>query len=147
MIKGKFTYKRKKQLFTLLLVLLAILAYKRVLKKSYIQTKNYFLTKNEVKDNGNDDDKLTNLNKAKAHKVEIIHVNAPHFSSENDYLMVSNMFTFKGNYNSLIKMINQIEKEFKTSKLNSLLFYKKKNFRSKKNELYLQVLFQNFKKD
>lgn len=171
----KLTYKRKKQALIVLLVLLTILGYKRIGSKTINQAKIY-LSKNDKKGNLDIDKSLSTYQyrvneleellgkedfdeffiqhqilefitkKANENKVELVSIQPSHFYEENEYLMVTNHFVMKGEYNKLIKTIFDIETKFKTSKMNSLSFYVKKNYSKKKNELLVKLLFQNFKK-
>lgn len=77
--------------------------------------------------------------------VEITNLEQAHIFKDKEYMLVTNFFTLKGNYNSLIKIIYKVENEFKKSKLNSVRFYKKRNHILKKEELYVELFFQNFK--
>lgn len=177
MKRVNFTYRKKKQLLIVLLVLLVFLSYKRIIKNSFRQIVNY---NSKTSDNFEEEDintaihslkqKIKKLDdvlgeedfdqnfiqqdileflsvKANNNKIDIVKVDAPHFFYENDYLMVSNTFTIKGNYNALAKTVKEIESEFKKSKLNSVSYYKKKNYSRKKEELYVRLFFQNFKKN
>jgi hypothetical protein len=175
MTESKLTYKVKKQLFILLLGLLGALAYQRILKNSYIQTINYVsITSSKISQEQLDQsvlklkEKIKQLEdilgeenfdenflqqeilvflseKVKENNVEVTNLEKPHLYKENDYLLLTNVFILKGSYNSLIKVIYETEKEFKKSKLNSISFYKKKNYSLKKEELYVELIFQNFK--
>lgn len=170
------TYKRKKELFLILLLLLLLLSYKKVFRNTFNQILNYTskdLITNKI---SNIDGSLEELNqkvkildallgedsfnenfiqheileflskKAKINKVEVVLLDVPHYYKEKDYLLVSNAFTLKGDYNHLIKTVHEVEKELKKAKLNSVNFYKKKNYSTRKDELFVKLLFQNFKR-
>ncbi|WP_428741580.1 hypothetical protein [Tenacibaculum sp.] len=171
----KFTYKVKKKLLFLFTLLLVIVIYQRVLKRTYHETSNYFfhssknINQERIKDSilslkdkveqieealGEDDfdenfiqqEILEFLsNKSKENVVEITNLKKTHIVKEKEYTLVTTFFTLKGSYNSLIKIMYEVEREFKKSKLNSVGFYKKKNHSLKREELHAELLFQNFK--
>ncbi|PQJ76535.1 hypothetical protein [Polaribacter glomeratus] len=77
--------------------------------------------------------------------VEIISFNEPHTFEENNTILKTYSFEIKGEFSSLIKLMNTLERQ-QLGKLISVDFEKKRNYRKNKEELignfYLQKLEQ-----
>jgi len=77
--------------------------------------------------------------------VEIISFHEPHIFEENNTILKTYSFEIKGEFSSLIKLMNTLERQ-QLGKLISVDFEKKKNYRRNKEELignfYLQKLAQ-----
>ncbi len=171
----KFTYKTKKRILYILIILLSLLVYKKILKRVYNETSRYFTYSSKRVNQVGLNDSILVLNErvkrleevlgeenfdenfiqqkilqflsksCERNGVEVTNLEQSHVFKSDEYMLVTNFFTLKGNYNSLIKTIYKVENEFKKSKLNSVNFYKKRNHILKKEELYVELFFQNFK--
>lgn len=171
------TNEQKKVLAIVFIVLLSLLFYKKIIRASYDEVSKYITNVNTQNNDVNINSKIETATKkiiaidkvigsdnfnqntiqqdileflsyeAKKNKVTIVLVASPHRIQINDYIIITNNFTLKGNYNSLMKVIHHAEKNFKESKLNSLDIYIKKKYNSRnRKELYAELIFQNFKK-
>lgn len=58
----------------------------------------------------------------------------------------TNKVQLKGKYEDLLKLMYTIEKEFTASKIVSANFFSKKNYRTNRTELFLELYFQNYGK-
>lgn len=175
-MNAQFTYKTKKLLLIVVLILFTILGYKRIIANSARQITNYFNEKSLIIDEKELDAKIVDL-KIKVEQIdkilgkvnfnehfiqyeildyvtantgkfdiEVVKLLPTHIFNENGYLIVSNEVVLKGEYNDLIRAIYQIEKEIKISKISGVKFFKKKNHRTNRMELFSRLIFQNFKK-
>ncbi len=171
----KINYKEKRILIILILVLLFFATYKKLYKntfktvKTYKQLKNknldsvqlksnIVILKKDLKDINSILGNSTNDNLIQQHilnfatkqedslKVNIVSLGKQHLYKTNDIRIYSNFLELEGSYNTILKTIYTFENNFLNSKINSVHFYTKKNYTSKKQKLYAKILFQNFKK-
>lgn len=172
----EFTYKNKKIIVILVLVLLVVLGHKKIIRNTYNQIQNYYKQKSSILNENELERKIIEVNtkivemdkmlgkvnfnenfiqheildyvslKAGEKNIEVVELNPAHLYQEDRCLIVSNSITLKGEYNKLIALIYQIEQELKSSKISSVHFFKKKNFLSNKSELFVRLIFQNYKK-
>ncbi len=68
----------------------------------------------------------------------------PHIVFKNDLTIKTYIFTLEGSYNSIIKLIHQLEQQTKYGEIISLHFEKKKNFKTGRNYLQAKVLLKSF---
>lgn len=68
-----------------------------------------------------------------------------HQYKQQDYLTETCKITVEGGFIKLLKLANDIERNFSYGKVSSLNFYLQKNFSTKKNELLLEIYVQNIK--
>ncbi len=66
---------------------------------------------------------------------------------EEPYLIKTVILELSGDYPSLLKSLNEIEKEQIKFKLNSAKYYKARNIRTRRDELILSLYFQTLIKD
>tara|TARA_R110001606_G_scaffold342855_1_gene491418 strand:- start:1023 stop:1538 length:516 start_codon:yes stop_codon:yes gene_type:complete len=78
---------------------------------------------------------------AKKNKLQIIAFNEPHVFNTNVTGLHTYSFEVKGNFNSLLKMVNHLE-NLQLGELISIKFEKKKNYRSNTNYLTCKVFLQ-----
>ncbi|CAM1359167.1 hypothetical protein [Tenacibaculum xiamenense] len=177
MMEDKFTYKQKKIGVFVLFFLVLLLGYKRVIKNTISEGNRYLKNKNIKKNEEgirqsilsvqneiyNLDNYLGEENfkehmiqqeilefitsKESRNNIMVTDIKPTHSYFVGNYSIISNSFTLKGTYNSLIDLIYQIEKDFRKSKLNNVKFFKKRNYKLKNEELFVELLFQNFKHD
>lgn len=85
------------------------------------------------------------LRENKEGNFDIFQIDPIHFFIENENLLISNSVFLKGDYCSLINIINKIELAYNKSKLCSVNFF----ISTQKNvkELQAHLIFQNFKKN
>ncbi|WP_435261214.1 hypothetical protein [Tenacibaculum sp. nBUS_03] len=175
MMKDRFTYHQKKIGVFVLFVFVLMLGYKKMFKNTINEVGRYFKNTAIKKNEKGIRQSILNIQKeiyhlddylgegdfqehliqqeilevitSKANKNEIIvtDIKPTHRYLENNYSIISNTFTLRGSYNSLVNIINQIERNFRKSKLNNVRFYKKKNFKLRREELFVELVFQNFK--
>ena len=79
-------------------------------------------------------------------KVSIVDVAKIHESTNKDFLIYTNQLTLKGNYQDLLEVIASFETDFDYSRLVSIAFEKKKNYKNKINILNANLIFQNYEK-
>ena len=174
MMEDRFTYKQKKIGIFILFVLVLMLGYKRVIKNTIRETSRYLKNKtikkneeeirksilqiqNEIHnlDNYLGEERVKEpliqqeilefiTSKTYSDKITVTYIKPTHSYFVGNYSIISNSFTIKGSYNSLISLIYQIERDFKKSKLNNAKFFTQRNYKFKKEELFVELLFQNF---
>lgn len=71
---------------------------------------------------------------SKFESIEIIAFDAPHLFIENNTKLMTYSFEIKGNFRSLLKLINTIERE-RLGEIKSVNFEKKRNYRNNKKKL------------
>ena len=79
-------------------------------------------------------------------KVSIVDVAKIHESTNKDFLVYTNQLTLKGGYQNLLEVIASFETDFEYSRLVSIAFDKKKNYKNKKSVLNANLIFQNYEK-
>ncbi|SRX75253.1 hypothetical protein [Aequorivita antarctica] len=74
-------------------------------------------------------------------KIENLHV------SNDDYFTIySNVILLQGDFNGLLKTIYEFEKDFEYARIASMVFHTERNAKTSKNELYNEIIFQNYEK-
>jgi hypothetical protein len=68
-----------------------------------------------------------------------------HQFKQQDYLTETCKVTVEGSFIRLLRLANDIERNFSYGKVSSLNFYLQKNFSTKKNELLMEIYVQNIK--
>ncbi|MCD9610967.1 hypothetical protein [Tenacibaculum maritimum] len=159
----------------MLFILLGLLVYQRIIRSAYGEVKNYLskVTKERSQKQLEGDiietvkriqqlDKILGERKfdenfmqqeileflseeSRKNEIEITALKKTHFYKNKNYMLVTNVYTLKGGYNSLIELLYNIEVKFSKSKLNKVRFYTKKDYQLKENKLYIDLFFQNFK--
>lgn len=78
--------------------------------------------------------------------VSVVNITDSHIHTGTAFTIFTNKIVLKGSYDTLLETIYTIEKEFKASKIVSTKLYSKKNYRTNKTELLLELYFQNYGK-
>jgi len=78
--------------------------------------------------------------------VDIIGVDRIHHYELSQFNIHTNQITVAGDYKNLIRILDQIEKNFEISKVANVHFFTKINYRLNRKELFLKILFQNYEK-
>lgn len=78
--------------------------------------------------------------------VNIVNLEEVHFASGNGFNIYTNQLVLEGEFNNLIKVVYAFEKEFSLSKVVSISFNKEKNYNSRREELKVNIMFQNYEK-
>ena len=66
--------------------------------------------------------------------------------SFGNFNIYSNKISIKGGFNELIKTIYAFETEFNFARIATMKFYVLKNRKTRKKELYNDIIFQNYEK-
>lgn len=77
--------------------------------------------------------------------IQIVNFNAPHLFSKNNTITETLTFEARGDYHTLLKLINYIEQE-QLGKLLSTHFKKKKNYRTNRQYLTVVIYLQKISK-
>ena len=80
------------------------------------------------------------------HKCKIVELKPPYIHTDDNFIVNTNNLVVKGSYNNLAKLIYDFEKDFNLAKLVSINYYKKKNYKTKKTSLFVELIFQNYEK-
>ncbi|TGV01063.1 hypothetical protein [Flavivirga rizhaonensis] len=78
--------------------------------------------------------------------LNIVSIEDVHIYRDEEFLIYSNQIELEGSYEALIKLLYEIEKNFKDSRVVSSEFYSKKNYRTNKQTLFLKIILQNYEK-
>ena len=81
---------------------------------------------------------------AESKSLKVIDFIEPHSLVQNDITVKTYQFTLEGDYNSIISLIHQMEQNTKYGEIINLNFQKKKNYRTGRYFLQLQVLLKSF---
>lgn len=88
---------------------------------------------------------LKNINEySNANNLKIVSFFEPHVVVQNDLTIKSYQFSIEGDYNSIIKLIYKIEQETKFGEIENVFFEKKKNFKTGKDYLQVQILLKSY---
>lgn len=79
-------------------------------------------------------------------KTELTEVAAMHSYSDAYFEQYSNKITLNGSFNELLAAIYAFERDFEASRINHVSMYTKKNFKTRKDELYTDLLFQHYER-
>jgi len=79
-------------------------------------------------------------------KVNLISMEDVHLFSNEEFLIYTNQLELEGTYENLMKLLYEVEKKFKSSKVVSNTMYSKKNYRTNTTKLYLKIILQNYEK-
>ncbi|TCI85585.1 hypothetical protein [Tenacibaculum sp. M341] len=147
-IKNTFNYKNQ---------------YKKLLKEkdllnnaeskiNFLQRKNRHIdsiltSKNISIENSFQQTILQNITRFSASEnIQIVNFNAPHLYTNNNTITETLTFEARGDYHTLLKLINFIEQE-QLGKLLSTHFEKKKNYRTNRNYLTVIIYLQKISKN
>jgi len=78
--------------------------------------------------------------------VNVFGMEEIHIAESKGFNIMTNQLILEGNYNSLIEIIYEFEKEFEFSTIVSIAFLKEKEYQTRKNKLRVKVIFQNYEK-
>ncbi|WP_452223483.1 hypothetical protein [Lacinutrix chionoecetis] len=78
--------------------------------------------------------------------VSVINIEEVHSAIDNDFNIYSNQLTLEGAFEDLLETVYSFEKEFVYSRLVNVSFFKKKDFKTRKEKLYSKIIFQNYEK-
>ncbi|PWH84586.1 hypothetical protein DIS18_05350 [Algibacter marinivivus] len=81
---------------------------------------------------------------ANKNNLKVISFLEPHKIAKNNLVIKTYGFILEGDYNSINKLIYQLEQQTKFGEIINLHFEKKKNFRTGKNYLQASVLLKSF---
>ncbi len=168
------TYKRKFFLTILGFVLLLMAAYKKTYKHTFTARKalnevrqklnnteasanNLIALKNDIKSldrliGGHSlnpihvQQKLLDFMAKKNLKVDIVSIENAHVFTDKEFLIYSNRIELEGSYEELVKLLYETEKKFSGSRVVSAKFYSKKNYKTRKQTLFLKIILQNYEK-
>jgi len=166
------TYREKLMLSIAGFLFLSILAYKQSIKGTLViykeceRLESELSMQNEIEDQinfyqnalqnqnmfagiKNTDDRL--LQKVlldeiaaycKGKPIELSNYKVPHLYGEEKFSVNTQIFTVKGDYQSLLKLIYYLERNFDLSRISSVSFYRQKDRKTGKNNLYATIYLQ-----
>ena len=171
---NNLTYKQKFLATLLGFVLLFMASYKKTLKHTLTAKKqlhnveaklldinssysDIYALKNEVKvldniiggytlDPGQVQQKILDFITKKNSDTNVVSIEDVHLYNNKEFLVYTNQIELEGSYDSLIKMLYEIEKKLKDSKVVSSEMYSKKEYRTNTTKLFLKIILQNYEK-
>lgn len=78
--------------------------------------------------------------------INIVTIDDVHLYTDYEFLVYTNQIEFQGTYENLIHLLYDIEKNFKNSSVVSAKFHSKQNYVTKKRNLFLKIILQNYEK-
>ncbi|MEO1032271.1 MAG: hypothetical protein AAFX55_12740 [Bacteroidota bacterium] len=79
--------------------------------------------------------------------INIHDIEDTHVFSDDEFTIYTNVLQIEGDYNTLLKLLYTIEKDFLASKVVSSEFYTEKNYRTTSKKLFLKLILQNYEKN
>ena len=79
--------------------------------------------------------------------INIHNIDDTHIFIDDEFKIYTNVLQIEGDYNSLLKLLYSIEKDFTASKVVSSEFYTEKNYRTNSKTLFLKLILQNYEKN
>ncbi len=79
-------------------------------------------------------------------KVKISNIDTEHQYADTNFMIYTNRVTVEGDYNNLIRLLYDLELKFNSSRIINAKFFKKKNYKLRKEQLFLELTFQNYEK-
>ena len=168
------SYKKKFYAIIGISILLGFAAYKRSFKLTIETYKDYKATLEKQKKINNSnyginnlDDEITYLDhllgkgdmEAELVQQEILNfatnstlnikvesLSEIHEAQAGQFNVHSNQLIVKGSFENLLRLIYDYEKYFNHSRVINTRFFKKKNYKTKRESLYAKILFQNYEK-
>lgn len=80
-------------------------------------------------------------------KANIVGIKDVHKYRNDEFTIYTNQIEIQGSYNDLLNLLYMCEKNFKDSRILSAKFYTKKNYTTRKEKLYLNIILQNYEKN
>ncbi|WP_435578731.1 hypothetical protein [Gilvibacter sp.] len=168
----KYSYKQKFTALVVLAVLMIALAYKRSFGTAIASGSAYFSDKAKLENSAliqsqrqallqrNADldaqighqqmdavlvqNALVDFMATQPGSTELTTVAPMHTYSDDYFTRHSNNIIINGSFNELIRTIYAYESEFSLSQIRHISMYRKKNFKTRKHELFTALLFQHY---
>jgi len=167
-------YKKKFYALIAIALVLSLAAYKRSFKGTIESVRYYYQAKKNIDQNQNIEEELLFLkaeNKVLDQSIgkeinnpeivqnrilsfinnsdidlTIARIEPTHRASDPYFNTYSNQITLKGSYEHISKMIFAFEEDFEYARIATTQFYVKRDPRTRKKELYNDIIFQNYEK-
>jgi len=172
---NNITYKKKFFILILIGVILSITAYKRSFSlaiNSFQESKTLSERLNYINAASNDigtldkeiqflnnligedniepelvQQEILNFITSNNKRVAVINIEEVHTANDNGFTIYSNQLTLQGAFKDLLEATYSFEKEFVYSRLVNVTFFRKKDFKTRREKLYSKIIFQNYEKD
>lgn len=79
--------------------------------------------------------------------VTIVQLEEVHSATDDSFNIYTNQLILEGAYNDLINVIYSFEKESTISRITSIKFYTKKDYKQHQKKLFVTLIFQNYEKN
>jgi hypothetical protein len=76
-------------------------------------------------------------------KLKVERFVEPYIGEQNGYRVETILIEVQGNFKSLLSLLHHLETDFKGGRISSVAFQKKKNYKKRKDELFLEIYVQN----
>jgi hypothetical protein len=81
------------------------------------------------------------------HNISVYNYPESHISDNNKFVVETNRIVLKSNFKRLLKLVHFLEGKAEFGKIISLHFYTEENRKTKKKNLFLELIIQNIKTD
>jgi hypothetical protein len=170
----KYTYKQKFYALIILFIMLLLASYKKTFKHVFSAQNELSLIEERITESNVSDQDLYVLNSQLTDldlfirgqnaepqlvqheildfitrsnfKVDVVNIENVHLFKDTDFMIYTNQLEVEGDYIDLMKLLYSIENKFESSRVVSLAFYVKKDFRNKRKRLILKLILQNYEK-
>ena len=83
----------------------------------------------------------------RSYDIKVTSFDPMHKAKDPYFTVYTNSLTLQGNINDLLKTIHDLETQFELSRIAHVNIYVKKNYKTRKNELFSQLLFRQYEKN
>lgn len=80
-------------------------------------------------------------------ETNVVSIEDVHLFLDSEFKIYSNQIIVEGTFNKLVRLLYDIEKEYKESRIVSTRLYSKKNYQTNTTKLYLKIILQNYEKN
>lgn len=80
-----------------------------------------------------------------SYHLKIIDFKEPHSISEKGILTASYIFSLEGSFNGCLALLNKVENNPSLGSIKHLNFTKKRNYKTNVDQLFVEVILQNYK--
>ncbi len=80
-------------------------------------------------------------------ETNVVSIEDVHLYLDSEFKIYSNQIIVEGTFNNLVRLLYDIEKQYKESRIVSTRLYSKKNYQTNTTKLYLKIILQNYEKN
>ncbi len=172
---SRLTYKQQFYALIVLALLLCFIAYSRSFGPTFNTVNGYYSAKAKIANSQTLNQRLSiALNKnnhldaiigknstdpilvqnaimefvaTRPYDIKIMSFDPMHKAKDDYFTVYTNSLTLQGGINELLKTMHDLETKFELSRIAHVNIYLKKNYKTRKNELFSQLFFRQYEKN